>query len=44
MKGEFLLPCPPSLCQDDFYDDDKVDLSDLVIMKGEFLRNYCCPE
>ncbi len=41
MKGEFMKPCPPSLCTADLNDDTKVDLSDLVLMKGEFNRTGC---
>lgn len=45
MKGEFLKPCPPSLCTADLNGDIKVDLNDLVLMKREFGRSGCpvCP-
>jgi hypothetical protein len=45
MKGEFMKPCPPSLCTADLNDDNKVDLNDLVLMKREFNRTGCpaCP-
>jgi hypothetical protein len=45
MKGEFNLPCPPSLCAADLNGDNKVNVADLVLMKTEFNRTGCpaCP-
>jgi hypothetical protein len=41
MKTEFQQPCPPSPCTADLNGDNKVNLSDLVLMKTEFNRTGC---